>query len=742
MKTTLNHNVIETFQRQPAWREFIEAIINCCSGLYDNHLIAIADDDTDSMSEYTLFDVLHNNPKALGLYEIVNNRYVLTPDVVVREHKTYYTKAIDNSIMPLHSVFDYINGNVSPVQKENISLKGLLHTLSMYGCRIKDIELKDSNLPHTYKLSRHFLIKTPYGYYENDMESDYIAQAIVDNVGGQSIGCLVEGESDDIVDYNYIHDIYGYNQKNPIILMSQIKEVKEYARFVKKQDSTHSSYPSNVYADFNEYANPNLLYWSDNNGKSGIKPISIIIANNIKEDLASDYTLQQTNGVTTCVKKWVYIEDENSPLRETAYILSDKSKYDLMLNDRIIYNMSDGESNYSVSLAITNSTQPQKLNIAKNPLSVSTYETIGSLSGTSDDAKTYYVYKDFLYQKEWVVMDSVEDYFNISLPYLKSQVFGDECALKTQPLFEYDDWKGQPLPTKMVSMCANTMASEVQGGVGNLTYEVEKYEELKVSTKAETKNNADDWSSYLYMNEIKGVYYGDYFYKWEQFTESNDMFVKEVFTPLHFAKNNVDKNLLSYFFDGGRNVYYINPSDSNYLNNKEKEINGVKYVNTFKQEFFETMYFNHFIKVYPIDAVVDNQVVKTKKLYCDNLELVQFGDIVPYVVSYFRKGENEEDVEANGLYNDIDCSIFSKILSYNKRTHLITLEDYIYFSSDTEQQNLVVAYQNASPFNKIQSLTIVAPDSVKDVVSTLLEDYKNDFKYQFSLITESEYQEL
>ena len=147
-----------------------------------------------------------------------------------------------------------------------------------------------------------------------------------------------------------------------------------------------------------------------------------------------------------------------------------------------------------------------------------------------------------------------------------------------------------------------------------------------------------------------------------------------------------------------------------------------------EEDEIETMYFNHFIKVYPIvdEAVDKNVVVGTTKLYCDNFELIQYGDSIPYIVSYDRKGVEGKDVlGAEGL-EDLDCSIFAKIVSYNPQTHLITVNNTIWFDNVNTPKYVVVAYQHLSPFMRPQSLTIITPnDGIKNTIAPLIEEFKN-----------------
>jgi len=50
----------------------------------------------------------------------------------------------------------------------------------------------------------------------------------------------------------------------------------------------------------------------------------------------------------------------------------------------------------------------------------------------------------------------------------------------------------------------------------------------------------------------------------------------------------------------------------------------------------------------------------------------------------------------------------------------------VYFSSDNAYKYVVVAYKNASPFNKINKIRITAPTAdIKNTVKPLLESFVN-----------------
>ena len=765
MKTTLKYNTIETFQRQPAWKTFIDTIVDNCNGLYDDTLTAFAESDTDMMSEFTDFDDEHNNPKELGLYELINNRYILTADETRNQNKTYYKKATDNATEPLYSLFDYINTNTPSVLQENISLNGLLRTLSLYGCKIKDIELKDSVLPHTYKTKRNVEeVGYLWGFESGNIGEDYQAHAIVDNDEDQEIGVTIVGGGD-LPDkykykYEYIEDIYGYNQKHPVISVCRVKEVKSYYRFVRKTESQYghgddtnigilpacfyigkdnmSSSSIEIYTDLIYKAthedNSGIIRCSDNDFNYTIDPTTWVISvtpsggtpTPLTEILSKCY-----NRSNSLISRWVYVDN----IEETAFVLNDRAKGDLVIeNSRVVYNESTATKYYE-NLSFSSSNEDEIKKVVFDGQSNTTIGRTNVEDWSTPDTKLYYIYdltdsENERTDSQWVVMDEVEEYFNISLPYLKNQLFADESALKAQPLFLYEN-------NNKVSMCGNLLESV--GGVDDPStadieyddYEIEKYNKSLLNTTYTATDNIG--SSHAALNRITGISYGDYYYKWEQYN-GNGTFNQDVYTVYDFSRlvnSETDKNSLSYFFNGEKLNWFIDQADESYTNNEEKLIDGYVFKNTHRHEFFETMYFNHFIKVYPIveDKDMDYEYpVVTTKLYCDNLELVEFGDIVPYIVSYDRAGDIEEGTDDDVLYNDLDCSTFSRILSYNKRTHLIIVDGDapVIFENINKPKYVVVAYQKASPFNKISDLYITAPnENIKELTKGILKNYIN-----------------
>lgn len=772
MKTTLKYNTIETFQRQPAWKKFIDTIVDDCKGLYDDHLIAVADSDTDLMSIYT-FDEQHNNPKELGLYEFYNNRYILTKDTTVEVGKTYFKKDVSDVEYPTHITTDYINSSMLMNIKENISLRGLLHTLNLYGCKICDIKLEDVKLPHTFKSERRTSLSdnSVWGSYMiGSVGYDFEARATVDGVDNQVLEYSINGEEPEKYKYtfDYIKDLYGYNQKKPVIKVSNMREVTKHLYYRRKTVSEYGEdkgiellpkyvfiESKNVFYDGGNFAiDTELIYYAESYdyAHTGHNDSAVILVGNFfnvsidENGVITRVPASQKIDANTVIKEcyisisnetWFWHKNESS----NAKIYTDLEKDDLINdNGRIIYNDSERHLDTYENMSFDYNNDVIKVTLEN-------VDVIGNrpeIEQTTLESRQYQVYEDSFYNKRWIVLDSVSDYFNFSLPYKKNQLYTEECALKAQPLFLYEN-------NEKVSMCANLI--KTTGGEEKITYELEKHIVNKIqNSETDLVNNTtlNTTPALAQKNQISDVSYGSYFYKWELYNKDNLTYVQDVYTPIFFSnetKSDTSLENMCYFFNENNQLSErIRQDLDTFTNNETKEIrfgsNTYIAINTHRKEFFETMYFNHFVNVYPITDDSTDNLVETTKLYCDNLELVSFGNVIPYVVSYDRKGEYEENTETGEFYyNDIDCSVFSKILSYNNKTHLLTVEKPIAFENPSANKRVVIAYQNASPFNKIKSLTIVAPNSVKDVVGELLEDYKNN-NYELKLYSESEYNKL
>lgn len=737
MKTTLKYNTIESFQRQPAWKKFIDTIVDGCKGLFDDHLIAEFEDGEN---------VTKNN-KSISNIKLSESNDGIVPQMDLE------------NLRPKYSVLNYLEDGIPLTTQENISLKGLLRTLSLYGCKIGDVSMNSSVLPHTYKKSRDVEeVENIYGYYEEGgVGHDNPVQAIVDGNSGQNVDGLVGNiDIDDDWEnkYDYKENIYGYNQKEPVLTYTEIKNVDEFYWFKAIEGSEHDHLLDNIYIKVSDWGNlknaiehsididltKTFFYESENNDDSCIKKCVYKFNDDILLNIMYYWGKIATAYEETeeTFLKWIYEEHSNS------FVIIDKASADMY-----DFNSSDSPSELDVCLQ-------EKNNITKTTLT-KTNETIGTF-----DTKKYNVYK--INDKKVILTDETTE---LKSPLIrKNQIFADECTLKVQPLFVYKSYteiqnpQGSPkekgwyefdgenyvsstdnsvvsgktyyLEHKKVSTCANI--DDTEGGLNKYTYELEVYDYDNINAEKASVNNVSNDNM-----SAKSSVYGRYYYKWEQFAD-NGTYVQDVYTLLKFdeLKGDYESNAnYNYFFNGYNDVYPITNED--YTNNSKKVIDGYTYVNTYQLEYFETMYFNHFIKVSPIDGVADGDTIKATKLYCDNLELVKFGNMIPYVVSYERKGAYEPQV--TGVFDDIDCAIFSKILCYNKHTHLLTVDKEVYFNNNGVGKYVVVAYENLSPFNKISSMNIVAPDSVKGIVAELLENYKNDNKYELNLFTEAEYQE-
>jgi len=759
MKTTLRYNTIEALQRQKNWKKFLNTIVDDCCDLYDDNLVAEVDTQKDGLP-ITKLKLSDTNEELRAKY----------------------------------AVLSYLNNVMHLNLHENISLRGLLRVLSLYGCKIKDVEQQDSVLPHTFKVEGSKRDTAVWGFKTTDRSYDYEARGIRGDES-QTDDEYTAGDvevdyfehltdknfKDEDTTFKYIYNVFGYNQKNPILSVSKIKEVKSFYVFERtSSEGGLAALPETVYvestdvtynsdSDYGFYVT--TAYTSSDSQNSGVticdltyedENENVMDANSVLSTYYEIVFVPDTDPqAPLIVQRWVCNKDAASYLRETSYILNDNDKIDLIKeNERIKYNSEEKalDKYLDVRFALSETANIEKVDLIRIGVIGENDSPTPSPSVDFDTQKKYFVYEDTTYHRQWVVMDTIEQYSKVSIIYLLKQLFSDECALKAQPLFLYkeDD-------TTKASMCANFIDSV--GGVDKITFEVEKYDINKMlTTYASTTNLPDDETStpteeeaetIKEKNKVQGVYYGDYFFKWEQFgIESNlndnnsnkGFYYKDVYTLLNFDKLPVPEtqdryDSLDFFFDGSDNLYFIDKNKTDYQNNQVKELDGRLYENTFRQDFIETMFFNHFIKVYPITKYKSDSLISTTRLYCDNLELVEFGGIIPYIVSYDRRGELNTDENSEEVFNDLDCSIFSKIVSYNKHTHLITVNNPVFFENSYTPKYVVVAYQNASPFNKIQTLNITAPSlAIKNVVSDFLKEYVNT-NYELNLFTEAEYKD-
>ena len=682
MKTTLKYNTIETFQRQSAWKKFIETIVDNCKGLYDDHLVAEFEDGEN----------VTKDGKSISNIKLSESNDGLVPQIDL------------SNLLAKYHVLDYLNDGIPLTSRENISLKGLLRTLSLYECEIKNVEMYDFGLPHTYKLkSNEEVITRPVtldGWNVTITDDQYHIDILNDNEAACSdgeIGCYEFGTGNTLVpaqetvvipQYDYIKDIYGYSQKHPMLSKADIKEVRQFYEFKKKEDvqdppSGYSGWFTYVYIDkdnvlvtqsggtvsFDIVPNA-VVYVSVDNRNARIAKQALPTNTPSVYDVEDYYDLNNTSAV----KKYCSI-DETDALAETSFILLDVEKDEL---EQKIQNENEFDVYFSLSEG--------------SPLEKITFTNRGVIGEPPYETS---IYRDSLYNKEWAIINNITDYYS-HIEFLKEQLYSDECTLKAQPLFLYkgDDNKDY------ISLCANI------NNITNTYYEFENYKFKTLSDDITKFNNVTNDENYNSDNSIKDVSYGEYFNKWEQNKRGSNTFVNHVYDSSYLGLN---------YIDGKGNYYW------------KQAINNLYYTNINRQDYFETMYFNHFIKVYPVTEQTSNSVVSTTRMCSDNLELVMFGDIIPYIVCYDKTETT-----------DLDCAVFSKIIFYDKNTHLIVVDKPINFENPTTPKYVVVAYQNLSPFNKIESIDIVSPKSVKGIVGELLSDF-NTFDCKLNLYDGVEY---
>lgn len=750
MKTTLRQNTIETLQRQPAWKKLIDTLVDLCSPLFDKNLVAdlkLEDGTLDvfksgvGIGELRLFD-----KRVAEEYDNLdaNKEYYLVRKYADTNAKYGGLEVLGEDLQSQYAALSYFDEIMHLNLRENTSLRGLLRTLSLYGCKIRKVETAESGLPHTFKVESSYKDTAIFGYNVSNKTYDYEARGITPN--GESYGDdydigNVEADCYDVIidknyeeentSFKYIYNIYGYNLKNPVISTSPIHEVLDFNKFViNNRSSISANLPEFLFikcADVVDSPSENdfslltdTVYYSVDEDFTGIYLCDedcLKIVRDSKRVPREDVIKENYHAVRESVgsplsafEKWVV------NVGETSFVFNENEKIDLMKGDRIKYNSVEHSLlAYKLRFALTENANIERTDFTRLRM-IEGKDTVTPIYMVDPAAqKKYYVYEDDIYHKRWIVEDKISDYFKTTPSFLKTQLFADECTIKAQPLFSYEcneEIDGETKTVRYVSMCPNFIDTETVGGVGKISYEIEMYNADSVPIKSVVRKNNRDNGALIAVGKVCDNEY----FAWEQFSKDESLFFKRsVYSAIKFdsAAQSFDAYSLDNFFDGGRNIFYVRESEEKFPNNDRKVLGDSVFENTYKQELFETMYFNHFVKVYPIVDEESDNIVSTMKLYCDNLELVLFGDIVPYVVSYDRVGTDED---GDGFLDDIDCSIFSKIIAYNKRTHMITVNNPVFFKDSKTPKYVVVAYQNASPFNRIKALEITSPN---------IYDYKN-----------------
>lgn len=704
MKTTLKYNTIETLQRKRGWKEYIDALVDSCKSLFDGKFMGVSGHDE------------FGRP----IYSVVEDK----PDEHIYNGNLAYS----------YPIMSYKGDNMPLNLVENASLRGLLRTLSLYGCNIAETEVEGSNLPHTFKIGGA-RASAVYGQYLEG-GGDYEGRVSSDEYGleNSEIGYYVENGTTETGEVFYEEDIYGYNQKNPVLSRLPVREVREFYKY-EKVSGADASLPTYVYVltsqtTWSEQApRPSVaadkLYKSefDNGYDNGV-----VVADGLTIHDLTYYNAPDR----TPVYRW--IKDSG----ETSCIVCDREALTLIdSTGRVQYNGSEAQQTYpKVWFTVSD----------KDHVCVLSFTRVRHLEGratidASQDVtvqRSYYVYKDSSSGREWIVLDSVGDMLQCNPMYSLSQIYGDESTLSVQPLFFYNSGR-------MVSLCANVI------GGGNLNYEITAYSVNSVQGGSDTIES---------VAVADGVTCGDSYYKWNMYTKHGSgegytlSYDGDVYTPIVFTKDfpyckvipkpsdnpqqlgwyelvggeyeltedTTPSSIKAYykkygagimfFFDGNGGFYYFGNAEAD---SEQIEVGDLVFKNSHTTERFETMYFNHFAKVQPIDAVAEGGAVKTKKLYCEQLDLVRWGNITPYIASFDKAADTE-----------LDSTVFSKIVAYNKNTHLITVDKDVYFQNANSYKYVVVAYKNASPFSKIKTLRITAPsDEIKDTVKGLLESFVN-----------------
>ena len=201
MKTTLKYNTIETFQTQPAWKLFINTLVESCKKLFDNNLITEVNNSVIDESNHT-FHITELKP--FDKYVVEN--YSDLSELDKLKYKDIYDKFKDcqttyENMQTQYAMLGYLNDLFPLNLRENISLRGLLRTLSLYKCKIKNLKLSGNSLPHTYKVEGSRKDEEIYGFELTNKTYDYEARAKKPNVVNNQPNL---GNSDYVTPYDYV----------------------------------------------------------------------------------------------------------------------------------------------------------------------------------------------------------------------------------------------------------------------------------------------------------------------------------------------------------------------------------------------------------------------------------------------------------------------------------------------------------------------------------------------------------
>ena len=721
MKTTLYNNTIESLQTDPSWKAFIDALVDDCHIVNDENLLA----ETE-------------------------NGLILLSDSEDDLQAKYATLSFKKDLMRM---------NIT----DNISLTSFLRMLSLYGAKIREVN-KPLSLPHTYLVQSSEKDDGVWGYKKTDITDDHKANVFDpdDNTNSLDVYASIPNQSDNYYEedtrYKYIYDIYGYNQKESVLYYSELNYVKDFYKFTNSKISDCNFYVSaediiSIDSLDNEWYitfqtdYPKIWYDKNTSGSDKLYEAYSDFMEVVKQDeQLNKMTLVQAlracltpvveNNNFVIERRFISYADNDYAALDTYVILFDNKPDDVYKDGIIKYNHDDYRLDTYVDVRCIN----KKTGTIESFDFTCTQQYINGLNNNK-----LYIYEVGPNLIKMVIENKAPKnftgLFNKSI-LIDEPIYSDECGLKVQPVFVYPNKYSDSVK---YSVCGNF--NEVVGGLNKPSYQI-LVDTHKI--KSESVSFSNNLTTYEYRIPTS-ISYGDYyriFYLFNsdenkeqgEFIEecySNDDFTAVGNTIEFFSKNTAYKYKIESYSSRTRTLVLTNTS-SLYREYKILEA-------TNKTKKIETMYFNHIVKVYPIYNGLlndENPTIETTTMYCDNLELVQYGDCIPYLVSYVRKGELKEDAQSDKDIADLDCSVFAKIICYNKHTHVITVNNPIVFQDANTPRHLVVAYQNLSPFNRPESITVtVDSEPIKSIVSDLSQAYNND-SCKINIYTDREYEDI
>jgi len=522
MKTTLTYNTIESLQKG-GWKTFIDSIVASCKSLFDNNLIS--------------------------------EREELNNGVVVK------TKLKTNDISPKYATLNFQNDLIQLNKNENISLAGLMRILSLYGCKLQDTTYP-VNIPHTFKIQGKFNGEV-MGMAPQNRAYNHPAAAQNEDADCFAPNMSTNAFEEDTT-FKYIYDVYGYNQKKPMLSYSYVYKFEQFYQVEiasNTADLTNENSWSETFGGKKCYVKKEDTYdvkvLDNNTTEKHLKSSDVAIYNFTKERMDSKYAFayMKRNDADALLNYVIRLKSGYTVINAisdlTYIIINEKDRIDLQ-KSYYLYSQSTSTSN---GIARPDYTSEQPFDsfagnykypiIRYNEMSIGSYTTdddeqeyelafveantdfstiykstfVKTEVNPFDATQSYYeceiedgfsIYFNFYnivgFDGTFVISDCIDDDISsLAMHVKKEQLFGADNYVKAQPLFVYqpNESDAKRYVTEIANLDKNV------GGENKISYQISLDELNKTD-----KSVVIDKKSIVYQNtdedvdlSIKDVFY-------------------------------------------------------------------------------------------------------------------------------------------------------------------------------------------------------------------------------------------